>query len=215
MRLAVRRAVGIAGATAVAIGAALTLALPASAHDHSFDAMCKGSDINVEVTLTNYTGSPNTVKVTDTDASGASTTLVDNTDFGHSYVHTFVIANASTKHTFAITVGSGDNIGAFSQSKSAGPCCPGKTTTTTPPPTTTTTVAPPTTTTPPATHSTTPTTTTAVVAAATSTGPVGTASLPFTGANVGLPLGIAGFLVVVGGGLLFWLRFSAKRRHQS
>ncbi len=230
MRLAVRRAVGITGATAVAIGAALTLALPASAHVPHITAGCNDNKAELTITLQAYGTSPSS-KGNWVEASDENGQILAKTSFGSDFTKTIWEADATVAHHYTVTVYAQDDAngsqhgngsrdqwdGTFSASSNA--CCPGKTTTTTPP---TTTTGPPTTTT----HTTTPpstttgsttSTTTAVVAAATSTGPVGSAnsSLPFTGANVGLPLGIAGALVVIGGGLLFWLRFNAKRRSAS
>jgi LPXTG-motif cell wall-anchored protein len=80
------------------------------------------------------------------------------------------------------------------------PTKPSPTTTTAPPTTTTTTtkaVVPP-----PATTTTTPKTAAAVK------------ELPNTGVSAGVPLALGGALVLAGGGLLFGMRMSARRRHQ-
>lgn len=218
MRLSVRRAVGVAGATAVAIGAALVLALPASAHNHDDSAVCDGPNAVFTVNLVNYNGSKNvknSVLITDTPDGGQAATLVDNPSFGSGYKHTFTDQNATIGHTFYIKVVAADGSAySFTDSPKTPPCVK-----TSPPPTSTTTKVPPTATTTPAT--TTPvrtttgstTTTSAVAVAATSTTPVGTGTLPYTGVNVALPLGIAGVLVIAGGGLLLWLRFNARRRN--
>jgi LPXTG-motif cell wall-anchored protein len=213
-----RRTVGIGGAAAVALGAAMVLALPASAHNHSDSAGCYGSTAVFSVNLENYnSGVTNTVTITDN-----GTTVVDGKTFGSSYNTPVKDDNATIEHTFKITVVAGDdkpnkdgmgrNGFSFVDSQTS-PVCVKETST--PPPTTTTTTPPPppssstSATPPPAT-----TTSEAVVAAATTTpaGPPGAATLPNTGVNAGLPLGIAGGLVVIGGGILFWLRFSSRRK---
>lgn len=234
MRLVVRRTVGIGGATAVALGAVLALGLPASAHTPKIQASCDQAtgQAVVSINLTNYSGNTkygkkNTVKLT--EDTGA--TLLNTTQFGTQYPASQTGAGANdiknwqsftvdgtAAHTFTMTVTSIDNIGAgkFTAKSQA---CPQQTTTA--PPTTTTPPPPPpsetTTTAPPATttETTTPATTTtpvAVAAATTTPGAPGSGSLPFTGVNTALPLGIAGALVVVGGGILFYLRFNARRR---
>ena len=213
MRLAMRRTLG---AAAVAVGAVLALALPASAHTHSQDAQCYGDNIQYTVDLENYaTGKDkhgdqitNSVNITD-ETTG--TVLVDNPDFGRTFTKTFPDAadNATEAHTFKISVVAGDDKDGskgftYTHEDTAGPCVK----TTTPPPTTTTTAPPPpsSTTTPPA------TTTTVQVAAATTTSVTpGTGALPNTGVNAGFPLAIAGALVIVGGGILFWLRYNARK----
>ncbi|HEX5405010.1 MAG TPA: hypothetical protein VFX16_22225 [Pseudonocardiaceae bacterium] len=193
----------------------LALALPASAHVHTDSAGCKGNDAVFTVSLTRYNADKkNTVTITD-----QGTTVVDHVSFGSSYSDTITDTDATVAHVFTINVVAGDDVdgsqGFTFYDKQTSPVCdtpPPPPTTTTPPPTTTTTTAPPTTTTPETTPPATtapPTTTSAVVAAATTT--PGSGSLPFTGVNTALPLGIAGLLVVAGGGILFWLRMKARR----
>jgi hypothetical protein len=209
----------------------LVLALPASAHTPNWTARCVDGQMKVSVDLEQYQkgsdGKTNTVTLTDTPAGGSAITLVNAKSFNQSFTASFdansnpATGAADVTNVFSLTVKAWDDpTGSkgwtVSLTKTVEACAT-KTTTTTPPTTTTTTTTPPTTkTTPPATTTTGPTTsTTSVVVAATSTTPVGGGTLPFTGANVGLPLGIAGALVVIGGGLLFWLRFSARRKHSS
>lgn len=215
MRLAVRRTVGIGGAAAVALGAALVLALPASAHVHSDNAACYGSTAEFTVDLQNYnSGVTNTVTITDN-----GTTVVDGQTFKSSYNTPVKDDNATIEHAFKITVVAGDDKPDSSGNGPSGfsfvdtqtsPVCV-KETTTTPPPTSESTTPPP-----PSSSTPAPPTTTseAVVAAATTTpaGPPGSAPLASTGVNAGLPLGIAGGLLVVGGGILFWLRFNSRRK---
>lgn len=229
MRQAVRRMVGVGGATTLAIGAALVLALPASAHDFAAGASCQGDNAVLNVKLTNYVGNKNTVTITDTPDGGTTTTPFDQ-KFGPNFEQTIVDQDATVGHTFHVVVQADDKKSSdrkkysHDETYTTPACMTPPTTTTTPPTTTTTTTttAPPTTTTttavvptssgttaPPA-----PETTTAAVVAATTTTP-GSGSLPFTGVNTALPLGIAGLLVIAGGGILFWLRFNARRRHSS
>jgi hypothetical protein len=235
MRQAVRRMVGIGGATAVAIGAAVVLAIPASAHTPVVTPACSDGQMTLSISLTNYSqgshGKTNTVSATDTPAGGSAIQLVPaNTSFGTTFKADFdgssnpATGSASVVNNFSVKVSAWDDpTGSKGFSKTfyytVQPCVAPPTTTTTtttttpPPPPSSTTTAPPTTTTAvvaPTSVSVPPTTTSAVVAAATTT--PGSGSLPFTGVNTALPLGIAGFLVVVGGGLLFWLKFSARRR---
>jgi hypothetical protein len=235
MRQAARRAVGIGGAGAVAIGAMLALALPASAHTHNHSAGCNTNTDKIEYNLdleqyqTTFNGKPikNTVNVTDNTTGDV---IVNNDDFGTKLVSTLPVpGDVTVEHKFTIVVVAGDDKDikngqgkkgfSFTAYDTASPCPPPSSSSATPPPsdssvppsqppssqpssvpppTSNTTTAPPTT-----------TTTTAVVAAATTT--PGSGSLPFTGVNTALPLGIAGLLVVAGGGILFWLRFKARR----
>jgi hypothetical protein len=237
MRLAARRTVGVIGATGVAIGAAMVLALPASAHTPNIQASCdsyKGQMV-LSIDLSSYVvgphGEKNTVTATDTPEGGAAITLVD-TPFGTAYNATFnatstpATGSASVANHFHVKVTAQDfpNNPDYSKTydKVIYPCVktppPPPSSTTTAPPTTTTTTAPPTTTTTTTGSTTAPATTTseAVVAAASTTPAApGSGSLPFTGVNTALPLGIAGLLVVAGGGILFWLKFNARRRHSS
>lgn len=226
MRLAVQRAVGAAGATAVAIGAALVLALPASAHTPNWTPECVGGQMKVSVDLESYAkgshGKTNTVTLTDTPAGGTAITLVKTTDFDSSFKASFdatstpATGSASVANTFEIVVSAWDDPDkskgySIDWTKTIDACV------TTPPSSSSSSVPtkPSGPSSQPSVPSSSPSSSQPVAVAATSTTPVGAAALPFTGANVGLPLGIAGALVVVGGGLLFWLRFSARRRHSS
>lgn len=258
MRQAARRMVGIGGATAVAIGAALGLALPASAHVPVLNAKCVNGQVEIQISLTQYqtkTGSDNTVSVVDENGNNVLSTLGVPTPnnpvaFGNQFIVTrpnnpnapFVTfttsqENPAVGHTFTMVVTAEDDPndanhkngtkngekngvwdGTFTASTKS---CVDTTTTTQPPTTTTvpptTTTAPPTTTKPPTVPPTTTTarpttTTTPAVAAATTTPGSGGGSLPFTGVNAALPLGIAGVLVLAGGAILAWLRFGPRRR---
>ena len=230
MRLAVRRAVGTAGATAVAIGAALTLALPASAHTPTITPLCDktAGTASLTVQMEYYTADsrnskdPNTVSVS-IDGKDVLTNPASPQPFDSAWGPKKWSLDPTVSHTYTVTIYSWED----PKGKDHGPgstkgvwdgtfngtieACVKPSPTPTPTPTPT----PSGSSSPTPTPSSSPSTTPSVAAAATSTTPVGGGTLPFTGANVGLPLGIAGALVVIGGGLLFWLRFSAKRRRTS
>jgi hypothetical protein len=216
MRQALRRTIGLGGAAFVAVGAALVLTLPASAHDTVATPGCADDGhATIEIhTTRDYDVDKKHPKNNSVTVTEGGATVFGPDAFGKTYEHT-VILDGSVAHTVNVHVQSWDNVGTLDIPLTT-TVCPGNKptpTTTTAPPTTTTTVAPPTTTTAAPTTTTagsTPTTTTAVVAAATTTSTTGT--LPFTGVNAGFPLLIAGVLVVAGGGILLWLRLAAKRR---
>jgi hypothetical protein len=213
MRQAMRRAIGLGGATFVAVGAALVLTLPASAHDHSDMASCIDGQSVLSVKLTNYGDGPNSVTITETDGNGKVTPLASVADFTPAKSFTFTEDGTITQSYHVVVVAHSSQF-SFDHTDTT-PKCVTTTTTTVPPTTTTTrpthtTTKPPTTTTaPPTTTTAGATTTTAVVAAATTTG---AGTLPFTGVNATFPLLIAGVLVIVGGGILLWLRLAARRR---
>ena len=211
MRQAMRRAIGIGGATFVAVGAVLALTLPASAHNHDDSASCVDGKSVLVVKLTNYQGHPNSVNITETDGNGKATTLASVADFTPARSFTFTEDGTITQ-SYHIVVAAKDQGFSFDHTDTT-PKCVTTTTTTTVPPTTTTTTPTHTTTKPPTTTTAPPTTgattTTAVVAAATTTG---AGTLPFTGVNATFPLLIAGVLVIAGGGILLWLRLAARRR---
>jgi hypothetical protein len=206
-----RRAIGIGGATFVAVGAALVLTLPASAHNHTDSASCVDGKSVLDISLTAYNAkATNSVNITETDGNGKVTVLHNDANFGATYVHTFTEDGTITQSYHIVVKASDGDQFSFNHTDTT-PACVTTTTTTTVPPTTTT--VPPTTTKVTATVTTTtspaPTTTTAVVAGATTTG---SGTLPFTGVNATFPLLIAGVLVVAGGGILLWLRLAARRR---
>lgn len=227
MRVAVRRAVGVGGAAAVALGAVMALALPASAHTPKIKAGCNDyGQATVSINLRDYKvdhHKKNTVTLTE----DKDTVLLPTTTFGEQYpVHqtrtgagnpanwkTFTV-DGTDAHHFVMSVTSIDGIGEgyFPADSTA---CPQPTDTTTTTTTTTTDTVPPTDTSTSSSETTPPATTTseAVVAAATTTqAPPGAQQLAFTGVNAALPIGIAAALVVVGGGILFWLRFNSRRK---
>jgi hypothetical protein len=207
-----RRAIGIGGATFVAVGAVLVLTLPASAHIHTDSASCVDGKSVLDISLTEYNGSiKNSVTITETDGNGKVTVLHD-AKFGATFVQTFTEDGTITQsYHVVVTASDGAQFGFDHTDKT--PACTegGGSSSTTPPPTTTT--APPThattTSKPPTTTTAAPTTTTAVVAGVTTTG---AGTLPFTGVNATFPLLIAGVLVIAGGGILLWLRLAARRR---
>jgi len=211
-----RRAIGIGGATFVAVGAVLVLTLPASAHIHTDSASCVDGKSVLDISLTLYNPDlKNSVTITETDGNNKVTDLHTDANFGATYAHTFTEDGTITQSYHIVVKASDGDQFSFDHTDTTPACTEGGTTTTTPPtttttvpPTTTTTAKPPTTTTtPPNTGGT--TTTTAVVAGATTTG---AGTLPFTGVNATFPLLIAGVLVIAGGGILLWLRFAARRR---
>jgi len=152
-------------------------------------------------------GQVNTITATDQPAGGKLITLIDaGTKFDTTFTATFNASStpatgaADVTNTFMVSVKAwddpnGDKGFTTTFNQAVEPCVK------TPPTTTTTTVPPTTTTTKPAAT----TTKTPVVAAASS-------QLPNTGVNAGMPLLVAGVLVVAGGGILLWLRIAAKRR---
>jgi hypothetical protein len=219
------------------LGAVLALGLPASAHVPNVKAYCDSDSGQMILTidLEQYRTpenqhEKNTVSATDTPDGASTITLLPTTSFKNSFTARFdgtttpATGSASVNNTFVVNVKAWDDKDGSQgfTKKFTIPvyACVKETTTTTPPPTTTettttttetTTTAPPTTETTTTTEATT-TTPVAVAAATTTPGAPGSGSLPFTGVNAGVPLGIAGALVVIGGGILFYLRFNARRR---
>jgi hypothetical protein len=217
-----RRAIGLGGATFVAVGAVLVLTLPASAHNTLAEPGC-ASDGHATIHI-------HTTQNYDTDAQHPKSNTVTAKDedgvflapdpFGQSYTNTVTLdgtkAHTVTVHVQAWNDPQGKNGWTLDIQLTTTVCGdhkpPSSTTyppsSTTAPPTSTKTTTAPETTTAAATGGTT-TTTTAVVAAATTD----TANtLPFTGVNATFPLLIAGVLVIAGGGILLWLRLAARRR---
>jgi LPXTG-motif cell wall-anchored protein len=213
MQLAMRRAIAIGGATFVAVGATLALSLPASAHTNTTTVSCTDGVSTLHVSLQSYnnTHGPNSVTVTDKSGNNDSVQLYHADDFTPGYNHSFTEDGTVTQVYHLTVVPSGGQL-AVDQDYTTAPCpkTPPTTTTTTVPPTTTTTTAPPTTTTTKGgiLPTTVPPTTTAVLA-------TGTAPLPNTGVSATMPLTIGGALLVAGGGILLWMRMSAKRRRTS
>lgn len=214
MRQGLRRTIGLGGAAFVAVGAALVLTLPASANEMGASVSCATDNsttviIDIHTVLPYITDAkhPHDNQVSITDASGKTTLFSDT--FGATYSNQVASTkltppfDGTTAHTIVVHAVAFDGKTGKDDIKLTTPICPeNQPSKTTAPPTTTTTA-------PPSHSSSQPpaptTTTTAVVAAASS-------QLPNTGVNAGMPLMIAGFLVVAGGGILLWLRIAAKRR---
>lgn len=214
MRQALRRTIGLGGAAFVAVGAALVLTLPASAHDTIATPGCaKDGHATIHIqTIRNYDVNKSHPKNNSITVKEGNNTLFGPDMFGVSYDNVVTI-DGTQPHSLIVHVQSWDNVGTMDIPVSTTVCKTPPSSTTAPP---TTTSAPPTkpsgttTTAPPMTTTGGATTTTALVAAATTSSTEGT--LPFTGVNTAFPLLIAGVLVVAGGGILLWLRLAAKRR---
>jgi LPXTG-motif cell wall-anchored protein len=214
MQLAMRRAIAIGGATFVAVGATLALSLPASANTNHSTVSCTDGVATLHVVLEHYsnTKGPNSVTITDASGNNDATQIYHSDDFSPQLIQDFT-ADGTVAQTFHIKVVPSAEQLKVDQDYTTPPC-PSTTTTTTAPPTTTTTASATTTTAPPTTTkggilpTTVPPTTTAVLAA-------GTAPLPNTGVSATMPLTIGGALLVAGGGILLWMRMSAKRRRTS
>jgi hypothetical protein len=226
MRLAMRRTVGVGGATVAAIGAMLALALPASAHTPIITPACDkdSGHMTLTIDLTQYvkpkqdSGDENTVWATDTLADGTVIDLIPQSkpDTFDTEFHITFDANSTpaagpndVANTFEVKVTAWDapDNPSFSPDfkKTVYPCVEKQSP---PPPPPTKPTLPPSQSTPPAPTS----TTTAVVAAASTTNaPPGAGELASTGVNAGVPLRIAGALVIIGGGILFFLRYKARR----
>jgi hypothetical protein len=221
-----RRAIGLGGATFVAVGAALALTLPASAHTPTIGSAClTNGKSELTIDLKDYQSTNNKKNTVEAKTQDGEILVVTKFD---TKVHTTIDVDGSKAENFTVTVTAQDDPNGTAHGPGSpngqwdGPfytstkVCPegGGSSTTAPPPTTTTTPPTHTTTKPPTTTTAPPTTvgattTTAVVAAATTTG---AGTLPFTGVNATFPLLIAGVLVIAGGGILLWLRLAARRR---
>lgn len=219
-RFGVALGVVLTGVTAGLIG----FAGIASAHTPAVSADCKGEVTTLKVDLTQYAvakGKTNHVKITD------GTTTLEDKDFGKEYRKSFDVSGA-VEHSFTVKITAWDdpegrNKWTREEKRFVKACVippttttTTSTTTTTPPSSQTTTTTSTTTTTPPSTQSTTTTTTTTVPTTTTTVPPTTTsanveeAALASTGASIGLPLGIAGLLLVGGGVLLFIVRRRSK-----
>ena len=236
MQKAMRRTLGVGGATAVAFAASLALAGVASAHDHSVGENCAGGVPTLNISLTNYNAhSTNTItaKAQDggyltTSVNGSSVTLnayqFKNGAFSATIAAPEGAAAADKVYTFSVSVTAGDNSAySFSQKVTflvdgqAKPCSvlvpPTKpTTTTTAPPTTTKSTPPPTTTS----SNSGPTTTTPPRSRRSPTRPrPRPVASPTPVSAPTLPLIIAGVLIVLGAGALFAMRIMKRRRAES
>jgi LPXTG-motif cell wall-anchored protein len=201
----------LTGVTAGLIGFAGT----ASAHTPDVKASCEGDTTTLWVQLKSYNGKDgksNTVKVTDGGQS-----LVDTT-FKSAYEDSFETSGA-VDHVFTVTVKAwddpqGDKGYSFTKELKVEKCVV-ETTTSTSTETSTSETTPPseTSTSETPTSSSTeapPVSTTTVAPTTTTTAAVEEAALAETGASIGLPLGIAGVLLVGGGILLFVVRRRGK-----
>jgi len=212
MRQAMRRTIGLGGAAFVAVGAALVLTLPASAHDAKATPDCASNgQATVTIDATNYSldgknKTPNWVTVTDKDSG---TVLLDKTFFGTDFnIKVFpkidpVKLDGTKAHTVTV------HVDAFDDPQGKKNFTKDITVSTTVCTTSgggSSTTQPPTTTTPSPTSKPAATTTAALAGAS------GSGQLPNTGVSTAVPLLVAGVLVVAGGGILLWLRLGAKRR---
>jgi LPXTG-motif cell wall-anchored protein len=191
----------------------------ASAHTPRLSAECKGDTTTLSVRLDAYNGKQvNTVKITDGDK------VLDEAEFRVSYpdgksAKTFSVPG-NVDHKFTVSVKAWDDKSGkegwtFDKTLEVKACVTPPSTETT----TTTTDVPPSTETTTTTTQTTETTTTTTSAEAPPTTPAPTTTTPAevkeealaeTGASIGLPLGIAGVLLVGGGVLLFVVRRRSK-----
>jgi len=226
MQNAMRRTLGVGGATAVAIGATLALAGVASAHNHDISASCDSNVPTLHIGLAAYNaGVTNTITATAEDGSYLKTTVGPKTTqtitlnayaFSKGTFQAVIPApetDAGAKvYTFTVAVVAGDGSAySFTQKVSTDlPCAPPTVPPTVPPSTVPPTTVPPSnsqTSTPPA-----PTTTSAKPVAAVASDKTTPGGLAYTGFSAQVPLIIAGVLLVVGAGALFGMRFAAKRR---
>jgi LPXTG-motif cell wall-anchored protein len=226
-----RRRTGVAlGVVLTGVAAGLIgFAGTASAHTPKISAECKEatSITTLNVKLSAYNGSKaNTIKITD------GSTVLHEGDFRENFQKKFE-APGDVKHSFTVTVKAWDdpraekgwsfeskrNVEACvtpppsSSSSSSSSTPPSSTSESTPPSSETTSSTPSSSTTPPpvvtttvSTSSTPPAPTTTVLPTTTTPPNVEEAALAQTGASIGLPLGIAGVLIVGGVVLLFVMR---------
>ncbi len=217
-RFGVALGVVLSTATAGLIGFAGT----ASAHTPKINAGCdeETTTTTLTVKLTNYNNKKdktNTVKVTD-----GETVLLDTTDFGKNFEKAFEVPG-DVNHDFVVVVQAwddpeGKNKWSFTDRRSVEKCVeqpPTETTTTTTitessEPTTTTTTTTTESSEVPTSSSEAPAPSTTTVVPTTTTAEVEEAALAETGASIGLPLGIAGVLIVGGAVALFVVRRRSK-----
>ncbi|HJP79935.1 MAG TPA: hypothetical protein VJ914_37025 [Pseudonocardiaceae bacterium] len=235
MQNAMRRALGVGGATAVALAATLALAGVADAHTPKFSTGClDNGQAFLNVDLSNYTlprqGDPNntfgitytpdggktqTVQATRTFATGYPGSIsnedpfpVDGTTAGEFTITIFAWDDANGDHSVAKVGQANAWDGTFIEKTKA---CPqhGGGTPTPPPPTKTTTPSQPPTSAPGTSSA--PTSTSAAVAPVSTKTPPG-GGLAYTGVSTELPLIIGGVLIVLGGGALITMRIMKRRR---
>lgn len=207
-RFGVALGVVLTGVTAGLVGFAGT----AGAHTPDIKAVCEDGATTLSVNLTAYNAKEaNTVRVTDGDE------VLAEAEFGTDYKDEWEVAG-DVDHTFTVEVHawddkSGDKGWTFTKVKEVAKCV--EPTETSTPTTTTETSTPTTTTEPPVTTTTTEAPTSSSVVPTTTVPPTTTtkveeAALAETGASIGLPLGIAGVLIVGGAAALFIVRRRGK-----
>jgi hypothetical protein len=215
MQKAMRRAVGVGGAAAVAIAASLALAGVADAHVHNVSAKCvtspdtKNGQSELVVTLTDYYDKPNSVVITRTPEGGKATTLYQSSDFTPQYVHTFY-EDGTVGESYEVKVVANSSQYSFDSTVTTKPCPQPTTPTTVPPSTKPTVPSQPST---PSSSSSTPTTAPAVAPVANQTPPGG--GLAYTGVSATLPLIIGGALIIIGAAALIGMRIMKRRRAES
>lgn len=227
MHKAMRRALGVGGATAIAVAASLALAGVADAHTPVFSTGClDNGKASLNVKLSAYqapqnSSEHNTITVTYTAKGGAAQPVLGVTDFDSGYSPNPLTVDGTNPGEFSITITAWDDpTGKNSVAKVGADkawdgtwtlstvACPQ---TTTVPPTTKPTPPTGTTTTSPA-----PTTTAAaVVPVANQTPPTAKPALAYTGVSATLPLIIAGVLIVLGAAALISMRILKRRRAES
>ena len=212
-----RRRFGVTlGAVLTGVAASLIgFAGTASAHTPDLKASCEGDTTTLWVHLKSYNAEKsNTVKITD-----GGQTLAD-TSFKSGYEKSFKTSGA-VDHVFTVTVKAwddpqGEKGFSFTKELKVEKCVIETTTTTTTTESSTSETTPPSETssspseTPTSSSSSAPPVSSTVVPTTTTTAAVEEAALAETGASIGLPLGIAGVLLVGGGVLLFIVRRRGK-----
>lgn len=236
MQKAMRRALGVGGATAVAIAASLALAGAADAHTPTFSTGCLDDGHAVlSVNLKYYSqpkqnGAQNTITISYTPDGGKAQSVLAVTDFGTDFPakggdEQFTV-DGTTAGKFAITVTAWDDASGQNSVAKVGPknawdgtwtetttVCPQHTGTPTPPPTKTTTPTQPPTSAPGTSSA--PTTTPAAVAPVSNKTTPPSGGLAYTGVSTELPLIIGGVLIVLGAGALITMRVMKRRRAES
>lgn len=233
MQKAMRRTLGVGGATAAAMAATLALAGAASActWTPNLSAGCVSGAPTLTIDLQDYnTNATNKITVTGengktlegtvTGKHGSSTVDLDNYVFKGGYFQATATATeadaGSDVYTFTVAVTTSDNHSVNEKVETKNSkgkpvaCSPSTTTTTSTPPPTTTPSAPPTTT-----GGSAPTTTAAAVAPVSDKTATPPGGLAYTGVSTELPLIIGGLLIVLGAGALITMRVMKRRRAES
>lgn len=243
MQNAMRRALGVGGAAAVALAASLALAGVADAHTPTFSTGCLDNGqavLNVDLkyyTTPKTSSDHNTITITYTPEGGKAQSVLAATDFASNYPSNannkqfFVDGTTAGEFDIVITawddphgdhsvakVGDNSNAwdGTFIRKTTACPQHGGGTPTPPPPSSQPPSSQPPSTQPPTSTpsSSSTPTTSAAAVAPVSTKTPPG-GGLAYTGVSTELPLIIAGVLIVLGGGALITMRIMKRRRAES